>query len=82
MSGPREPADWQRFAARLSPEMVALALTIVVVIVAWLILSPGRTGNNSAPDPSSSAAPSSASLVTTREPRIRLSVAVSWPGSA
>lgn len=86
MGGPHVPVStWRHRVARVSPEVVALVLSILVVIGAWLILSPGGAVWSGAPGPSTKPAASAASAgsIVIGAPTTDLAwVAVRWPTRA
>ena len=65
-----------RLAGRLGPETVALALTVLVLVAAWLLLRTGPTAGRG-PGPSPSPAPSSGALTIERAPSLLASPWVS-----
>ncbi len=74
---PRSP--WRWIAANLSPEAVALALAVVVLIAAWLILRPGQPGKRTDSDAALRPVPSYGSIAAGPSPRIPLTFSASWP---
>jgi hypothetical protein len=83
MGGPHVPvSSWRHRVARVRPEIVALVLSILVVIGAWLILRPGAPVRNGAPGPSTEPGASAASIVIGSPTTDLAWFVVTWPARA